>query len=151
MITMLLGVDMIVDLSPKPTLSWKDKLLGRGALTEFNKFWYGHMKTLCPLFVDKLDHPGEKEVASAGKAEGKEKETVEIGLVLGDSRLHQASQSIVNTVSNNFPISSQINKIHLDAEIAGWKIGDTLQWYRDILFGYHDIHLSKKTPKLDTV
>ncbi|PPE00195.1 hypothetical protein GOBAR_DD02771 [Gossypium barbadense] len=35
---------------------------------------YGHMKTLCPLFVGKLDHPREKEVASAGKAEGKEKE-----------------------------------------------------------------------------
>ncbi|KAH1038908.1 hypothetical protein J1N35_040651 [Gossypium stocksii] len=30
-----------------------------------------------------------------------------------------------------------------------WKIGDTLQWYHDIHFRYHDIHPSKKTPRLD--
>ncbi|PPR89389.1 hypothetical protein GOBAR_AA31302 [Gossypium barbadense] len=166
---------------------------------------YGHMKTLCPLFVDKLDHPMEKEVALAGNVEGKENEAfgpwmlveqklqrlpnekrnpktknpekdlcrsrfnileeeteldveisvdfqgrkrrmgeagmaklgprlkgaiatsslggsfvgVEIRPVLRDSRLHQASQSVTNMLSNNFPISSQINKVHLDAEIVG--------------------------------
>lgn len=30
------GVDMIVDMSPEPMLSWKDRLLGRGALGSKN-------------------------------------------------------------------------------------------------------------------
>ncbi|KAK5835671.1 hypothetical protein PVK06_011365 [Gossypium arboreum] len=30
-----------------------------------------------------------------------------------------------------------------------WKIGSTFQWYRDIHFKYHDIHPSKKTPRLN--
>ncbi|MBA0646564.1 hypothetical protein Goklo_014519 [Gossypium klotzschianum] len=61
---------------------------------------YGHMKTLCPLFVDKLDHSREKEVASAGKAEGKEKEAFGPWMVV-ERKLRRVSNKKRNPKTKN--------------------------------------------------
>ncbi|KAA3469086.1 reverse transcriptase [Gossypium australe] len=61
---------------------------------------YGHMKILCLLFVDKLDHPWEKEVASAGNVEGKENEVFGLWMVV-EGKVRRVSNEKRNPKTKN--------------------------------------------------
>lgn len=69
--------------------------------------------------TDMAKHGPRLEGVVATSSLGGSSVGVELGLVLGDSALHQEGQSTFNMVYNNFPVSGQNNKVHLDSEIAG--------------------------------
>ncbi|MBA0549938.1 hypothetical protein Golob_020931 [Gossypium lobatum] len=68
--------------------------------------------------TDMAKHGPRLEGVVATSSLGGSSVGVELGLVLGDSVLHQEGQSTFNMVYNNFPVSGQNNKVHLDSEIA---------------------------------